>query len=64
MGFKTDRALREFFIKEARLGLSPGISFGKEGSGYMRLNFAVPTPTMDEALSRLDAALRNFSRPS
>lgn len=57
MGFATDRELREFFIREAKLGLSPGISFGREGSGYMRLNFAVPTPTMDEALFRLDAAL-------
>lgn len=60
MGFKTDKALREFFIKEARLGLSPGISFGKEGSGFMRLNFAVPTPAMQEALSRLDAAFQRF----
>ncbi|MEJ2468482.1 MAG: PatB family C-S lyase [Campylobacterales bacterium] len=57
MGFATDRALREFFIREARLGLSPGISFGKEGSGFMRLNFAVPTPTMEEALMRLKGAM-------
>lgn len=57
MGYDTDKKLREFFICEARLGLSPGISFGKEGSGFMRLNFAVPTPTMDVALSRLAAAL-------
>ncbi len=57
MGFDSDRALREFFIKEAKLGLSPGISFGREGSGFMRLNFAVPTPVMDEALKRLESAL-------
>ena len=60
MGFATDRALREFFIREARLGLSPGISFGKEGSGFMRLNFAVPTPTMTEALKRLEGALQRL----
>lgn len=57
MGFGSDRALRRFFIEEARLGLSPGISFGREGSGFMRLNFAVPTPTMDEAILRLTRAL-------
>jgi cystathionine beta-lyase len=57
MGFGSDRILREFFIKEAKLGLSPGISFGREGSGFMRLNFAVPTPVMDEALKRLERAL-------
>jgi len=61
MGFKTDKALREFFIREARLGLSPGISFGKEGCGFMRLNFAVPTPVMGEAVRRLDDALARWS---
>jgi cystathionine beta-lyase len=60
MGFESDKALREFFIREARLGLSPGISFGREGSGFMRLNFAVPTPTMDEALNRLEGALQRL----
>ncbi|WP_345987565.1 PatB family C-S lyase [Sulfurimonas sp. HSL1-2] len=60
MGFESDKALREFFIREARLGLSPGISFGREGSGFMRLNFAVPTPTMDEALYRLEGALQRL----
>ncbi|WP_345985104.1 PatB family C-S lyase [Sulfurimonas sp. HSL-1656] len=60
MGFDSDKALREFFIREARLGLSPGISFGREGSGFMRLNFAVPTPTMDEALNRLEGALQRL----
>jgi len=62
MRFGSDRALREFFITEARLGLSPGISFGKEGSGFMRLNFAVPTPLMDEAGFRLDSALSRWQR--
>ncbi len=54
----TDSRLRSFFIEEARLGLSPGLAFGKEGSGFMRLNFAVPSDTMDEALDRLDSALK------
>lgn len=60
MGLEGDRKLREFFIREAGLGLSPGISFGKDGSGFMRLNFAVPTPVMDEALHRLERALYRF----
>ncbi len=48
-----DRALRERFIHEAKLGLSPGISFAKEGSGFMRLNFAVPQSVMRDAAQRL-----------
>ncbi|MDX1295566.1 MAG: PatB family C-S lyase [Sulfurimonadaceae bacterium] len=52
------RALRNFFIEEARLGLSPGTSFGKEGFGFMRMNVAVPVATMDEAIRRLERALK------
>lgn len=52
-----DRELRDFFVREAGLGLSPGLSFGKEGSGFMRLNFAVPSSVLDEALKRLHKAL-------
>ena len=56
----SGKALRRFFIEEAKLGLSPGVSFGKEGSGYMRMNIAVPTGTMDEALKRLESALERL----
>lgn len=52
-----DRELREFFVQKAGLGLSPGLSFGKEGSGFMRLNFAVPTSVLEEALQKLSGAL-------
>ncbi len=54
-----DRELREFFIQKAGLGLSPGLSFGKEGSGFMRLNFAVPTSVLSKALDQLDRALND-----
>ena len=57
MGLK-DKALREFFIQEARLGLNAGISFGREGSGFMRLNFAVSSAKMLEIIKRLEKALR------
>ena len=53
-----DKALREFFVKEARLGLNAGISFGREGSGYMRLNFALSSTKMSEIRKRLENALK------
>ena len=59
MGLK-DRALREFFVKEARLGLNAGISFGREGSGFMRLNFAVSSAKMSEVILRLEKALKKY----
>lgn len=58
MGLK-DKALREFFIKEARLGLNAGLSFGREGSGFMRLNFALSSAKMSEVIKRLEIALEN-----
>ena len=53
----SDKNLRELFIKSAKLGLSPGTSFSKEGSGFMRLNAAVPLKSMQEAVARLDHML-------
>lgn len=52
-----ERELRDFFVKEAGLGLSAGLSFGKEGSGYMRLNFAVARAVIQQALEQLSEAL-------
>lgn len=49
-----DRELRDFFIQKAGLGLSPGLSFGKEGSGFMRLNFAVSSDKLNTALLQLE----------
>lgn len=54
---RGDRELRDFFIHEAGLGLSPGLSFGREGSGYMRLNFAVAQDVLEQALEQLSQAL-------
>lgn len=42
---------------EAGLGLSPGIGFGAAGSGFMRLNFAVPPSQLRSCLSQLPQLL-------
>ena len=57
LGLK-DKELREFFVQEARLGLNAGLSFGKEGSGFMRLNFALSCAKMSEIITRLEKALQ------
>ncbi len=54
----NDEKLKELFVKKAKLGLNPGIIFGKnEGRGFMRLNFGVSKVIMNEALSRLSKIL-------
>jgi len=52
-----DRELREFFIQDAGLGLSAGLSFGREGAGFMRLNFAVSAELLEIALKKISDAL-------
>jgi cystathionine beta-lyase len=52
-----DKKLRDFFVKKAKLGLNPGLGFGSNGSGFMRLNFAVSTEKMKEVVDRLNQAL-------
>lgn len=52
-----DRELREFFIKDAKLGLNAGLSFGREGSGFMRLNFGVSFDKMAQIIKQLEDAL-------
>ncbi|MBU0721319.1 pyridoxal phosphate-dependent aminotransferase [bacterium] len=56
MGLK-DKELRDFFVKEAKLGLNAGLSFGREGSGFMRLNFAVSRVKMSQVIRQLEKAL-------
>jgi len=61
LGLK-DSQLRSFFVDEAKLGLNAGISFGREGSGFMRLNFAVSSAKMSLIVQRLQSALERQRR--
>lgn len=53
-----DAELRDFFVGKARVGMNPGTVFGKNGSGYMRLNIASPRHIIAEALGRIKEAVR------
>jgi cystathionine beta-lyase len=48
----------DFFLREARVALSPGPDFGAEGRGFVRLNFATSTEVLTEILDRMTASLR------
>ena len=52
----NDAELREFFVGEAGVGMNPGTVFGKNGSGYMRLNIASPRCVVADALERIKLA--------
>lgn len=51
-----DETLQRWFVEKAGLGLNPGISFGKGGSGFMRLNYALPKARLKEAMAALKKA--------
>ena len=52
-----DEALNHFFIHKAKLGLNAGNSFGRQLSGYMRLNVACPRSVLEQAMAQLKAAV-------
>lgn len=53
----SDDELREFMIYKAKVGLNHGITFGKQGSGFQRLNFGCPRSILEEGLSRIKKAV-------
>ena len=47
----------EFFLNEAKVALNNGADFGPGGEGFVRLNFACPRSTLEEALERMRQAI-------
>lgn len=54
----NDKALRQFIINRAGLGLNDGPMFGPGGSQHMRLNIATPRKILLEGAGQLAAAVR------
>ena len=58
-GLSLDReALNALFIEKAGLGLNDGEMFNPGGQGFMRLNIGTPRSVLQEAMERLEAALK------
>ena len=56
----SQEALVDFFIHRAKLGLNDGMSFGRNGEGFMRLNVGTSRAVLERAMSRLLDAWRAF----
>ena len=52
----TQEALNDFFVDKAHLALNDGAMFGKEGTGFMRLNVASPRCILEKAMGQLAEA--------
>jgi len=47
----------EFFLREARVGLNEGITFGPQCGDFVRINFGTIRVNLQEAVNRMQAAL-------
>ncbi len=55
-----DAALKKFMIEKARIGLDDGYVFGQGGSGFERMNIACPRSLLEEAMHRLEKAVKTL----
>lgn len=56
----TPEDVAERVKTRARIFASPGDQFGPGGAGWLRLNFAMPRPLLDEALGRIAGAFEDL----
>ncbi len=54
----SGKALEEKITKEAKVALDGGTWFGSGGDGFLRINFACPRKTLEEALVRIINVLK------
>ena len=58
----SDEQMAEFLEQKAEFFTDHGINFGQEGSGFERINLALPTDILRESLERLVDALKEHTQ--
>ena len=58
----NDKELRKFVIQKAHLGMNDGPTFGPGGSGFQRMNIALPRIKLAEGLQNLASAVQGFRK--
>ena len=56
----NDAKLRDFFVKDCKLGMNPGFVFGETGSGFMRMNIGVRKAVIEQALEIIGGKVRHI----
>jgi aminotransferase len=54
----TSSEVAHFLLKKAKVLVVPGTEFGKYGEGYIRLSYATAYEKIEEALNRMEKALK------
>jgi cystathionine beta-lyase len=50
---------QQFFLEQAKVGLSPGLDFGDDAGQFVRLNFGCPLALLEEGIARMERSLLN-----
>lgn len=58
----NDEKLNRILIEEAEVALNKGITFGKNGANFMRLNIGSPQAIILDGLERIVSALKRYER--
>lgn len=56
----SQQQLEDFFVSHAHLALNSGTTFGKEGTGFMRMNVGCPRSVLEQAMKQLKEAYDNL----
>ena len=56
------KALSKFIRKNTGLYMSPGLSYGKNGKAFIRLNIACPRSTVEDGMRRLAKGVSDFKK--
>ncbi|MNI00792.1 Cystathionine beta-lyase PatB [compost metagenome] len=51
---------QQFFLEQAKVGLSAGLDFGNGCKQFVRLNFGCPRSLLEEGIARMERSLRHL----
>lgn len=55
-----DNALQDVLIKQQKVAIMPGYTYGEEGNGFIRLNAGCPRSKLEQGVERLIAAINTL----
>ncbi|MEE4360618.1 MAG: aminotransferase class I/II-fold pyridoxal phosphate-dependent enzyme [Pseudomonadales bacterium] len=55
----ADHWFENWLVMSSGVQLNPGINYGPNGAGHMRMNIGSPRPIIEDALKRIEAAFAN-----
>ena len=56
-----DELLQKVLIEQQRVAIMPGLTYGEEGRGFIRLNAGCPRSKLAQGVSRLSAAIHSLA---